>query len=150
MRTILICLVLSACSKPATPPPSDVTAEQPKIVAKPVEPKQPTTQEEARVRAKDVELPKLRTADRAVIKWVRDGGEAERKGEDLIELVAALTIDESMPSGGIMAAEIQFYKAGELVGEVWAYGYGEWGIKRTNATSWTMGRSEQLAALLKK
>jgi hypothetical protein len=44
---------------------------------------------------------------------------------------------------------IQFRRGEELLRELWVFDDGEWGFKRTGATSWTLGLSDTLARLVK-
>jgi hypothetical protein len=146
MRTALLCLLIACGGKPAPAPAPEVKPAVP--TAKPSAPVE-DTQESARTSARDVDLPLLRTADRAVLTW-RSGETGERRGADLAALVAALAITDARPSGGVNHVVIAFYRGDNLLREIWVFGDGEWGIQRTGATSWTLGLSDQLAMLVKR
>jgi hypothetical protein len=83
--------VIACGGRPAPTPAPEAKPAAP--APKPVEPVE-DTQESARASARSVDLPLLRTADRAILTW-RTGETAEWRGAELAALVDALAITES-------------------------------------------------------
>ena len=100
--------------------------------------------------ARQQDLPALDAADRVVIHREAWAGEKEltiTNAADLKRLRSALVLRATEPSGGEVWATLTWLKGGETIRRAWVFDYGEWGFLGSN--QWTMGRNEEIAAIIK-
>ena len=102
--------------------------------------------------AKNVDLPALKAADRAVVSESPGGAAKSVEITDaagIRRLADALKPTKAPPGSGREELTIRFYQGPTLLREVWVYGDGEWGFRRPG-TSWTTGRSDDLVRLIRQ
>ena len=104
--------------------------------------------------ARQKDLPALNEADKVVIQTAEWAGSKEvaiTGAADLKQLRAALVAEETTPSAGMTWATLTWLKGETAIRKIWVFEDGEWGFERPPpSTSWTIGQSEELAAIIKK
>ncbi len=109
------------------------------------------TQKEALRLAANEDLPAVKRANRVTATLVRDSAK-ERTITDpevLKAILAALTVKETPPSGGVTWAKVTWLAGDSVIRQAWVYEDGEWGFERPG-TAWTVGESPALAKLLRQ
>ena len=147
-RLVLLCFIGVCCG--FTPRSG---ADEKKQVAQSPTARKVSDQKEAISEARKVDIPLLHSADKVI---VEKAGPKEQKRslvltrvQDIQALRETLKPKEALPSGGMVAATLTFYKGKRALRKVWVYEGGEWGFERVGI-KYTTGANGNLWKLVQK
>jgi hypothetical protein len=135
LRLSLLLALLSAALSPVCPalslsPPPD----------------SPSPQSDAIDEASRIDLPRFKHATRVTININDSPSQLSVSDPQTIsDLLSEMIPLQYPPSAGKTLYTLTFFEGDALLGRVWVFDDGEWGISREGRTSWTLGFSPALA-----